>query len=81
MFTPKKSEITKAVKAAEQTTGVRCEVTGYTYKLEDDPLLDDSFVEFHFEVCSVLTGRFVASVSLQAFLPDRRRSWVSRVYA
>lgn len=81
MFTPKKSEITKAVKAAEQTTGVRCEVTGYTYKRETNPLLADDFVEFQFEVCSVLTGRFVASVSLVAFLPDRRRSWVSRVYA
>ena len=30
MFTPKKSEITKAVKAVEKKLGHRCEVTGYT---------------------------------------------------
>ena len=78
MFTPKKSEITKAVKAVEKKLGHRCEVTGYTYKRETDPLLEDSFVEFQFEVCD-LNGHYAATAYLQAFLPDRRRSWVSYV--
>lgn len=79
VFSPLRSEIKKAVRAAEKKTGLCCEATGFTYKPESDPLLEDQFVEFQFEVCSKHTGHFVATVFLQAFLPDRRRSWVTCV--
>lgn len=71
-----KSEIKKAEKAIEKTTGVKCDVTGAGWK-EEGP----DFTEVKFEMCNKQTGRFVGTVIMQLVMFDRRRSWVSNVIA
>lgn len=71
-----KSEITKAERAIEKVTGIKCDVTGAGWKEEGQ-----DFTEVKFEMSNKATGNYVGQVTMQLVMFDRRRSWVSGVIA
>lgn len=77
-----KSEKSKACKAIEKATGIKCDITGAGWNDGDanDEIMRN-FVEVKFEMCDSKTGRFVGYVIMQIVKFDRRRSWVSGVQA
>lgn len=74
-FNLKISEQKKAVRAFERKTGCKAFVGGYSLKL------DDIFSEVILEMDDVETGKFLGEATMTIVMFDRRKSWVSSVYA
>ena len=72
MNEPKSGEIKKAERLACKLTGKKdCRVTGYFTSGSTG-----SYQTFQCEICSGDMEYREADIYIEAFLPDRRRSWV-----